>query len=92
MRLAEHPVTVSVSQIHISAHSSNEVTRQNDRDKGKANLASTERVKKQNVVERGLLNHALGDTPSQASTSVSSADCVRRRTVEGDKVQNGNCR
>ena len=46
---------------------------------------------RRNVVEQGLLNHALGDMPSQASTSASSADCVKRRTVKGDKEQNGHC-
>ena len=47
---------------------------------------------RKNVVERGLLNHALGDTLSLASTCASSADCITRRTVKGNIEQNGHCR
>ena len=50
MRLAEHVVTDSLSQTLISAHSTNDVVRQNYAEKGKANRASTKRVIRQNVV------------------------------------------
>ena len=73
-------------------HSTDDVTRQNDGDKGKANRASIEVVIRQNVVEKGLLNHPLGDTPSLDGTSASSSDCVTRWTVKGDIEQNGHCR
>ena len=91
MRLAKHTVTDFLSRTCISAHSTDDVTRQNDRDKGKANRAGTKRVIRWSLVERGLLNHALGDTPSLASTSASSADCFTRQIVKGDKVKNGHC-
>ena len=64
MRLAEHTDTDLLSQTPISARSTDDVTRQNVRDKGKANRASIESVRRRNVVERGLLNHALEDVPS----------------------------
>ena len=82
MRLAEHAVTDLLSRTRISVHSTNDNTRQKDRDKGEANRASTERMIRQNAVERGLLNHTLGDMESRASTSAS----------KGDKEQNGHCR
>ena len=41
MRLAEHTDTDLLSQTPISARSTDDVTRQNDGDKGKANRAST---------------------------------------------------
>ena len=56
MRLAEHAVTDLLSQTRISAHSTDNITRQNDGEKGKSNRASTKRVIRRNVVERGLLN------------------------------------
>ena len=65
--------------------------RQNDVDKGKTNHASTKRLIRRKVVERGLLNHALGDTLSRSSTGASSANCITRRTVKGAKEQNGHC-
>ena len=91
MRLAKHAVTDLLSRTFISAHSTDDVMRQNDGDKGKSNHASTERVKRRSVVERGLLNHRLGATQSLTITSASSADCFTRQTVNGDKEQNGHC-
>ena len=64
IRLAEHAVTDSLSRTRISVHSTDDVTRQNGGDKGKANHASSERVIRRNLVERGLINIALGDTPN----------------------------
>ena len=79
MRLAEHTVTDLLSRTHISAHSTDDITRQKDGDEGQAKHTGTQRLIRQSVVERGLVNHALGDTPSLASTSASSADCVKRK-------------
>ena len=59
MRLTEQAVTDSLSQTHISGHSTDDVKRQNNEDKGKANHASTKRMIRQNVVVRGLLNQTL---------------------------------
>ena len=91
MRLTEHTVTDLLSQTLISANSTDDVMRQNEGDKNKANRASTKRVIRLSMVERGLLNLALGDTPSLASTSASSTDCFTRQTVKESKVQNGHC-
>ena len=73
-------------------HSTNDFTRPNDRDEDRAKCASTNMVIRQSRVERGLVNHPPGNTPSLASTNTGRADYVTRRTVEQIKEQNGHCR
>ena len=91
MRVAEHAVTDLLRQTHNSAHSTDDVMRQNDGDEGQAKHAGTMLVIRRSVVERGLVNHPRGNMPSLSSTSASSADCVTRWTVERVKEQNGHC-
>ena len=51
LRFTKHTVTGLLSRTRISEHSTNNVTRQNDGDKGKANLACTERVIRRSMVD-----------------------------------------
>ena len=86
--LAEYAITDWLSRARNSAHSTDDVTRQNVGDVDQAECAGTLRVIRQSVVERGLVNHAQGNTSSLVSTSKRSADCIMRRTVSKVKKQN----
>ena len=57
-RLAMHAVTDSLSRTHNSAHSIDNVMRQNDGDEDQAKCASTNIVIIRSMVERGLVNHS----------------------------------
>ena len=82
MRSVKHTVANWLSWTHINAHSTADITRQNNGDKGKANHASTGRVRRQKVGERGLPSHPLRYMPSRVCTRASSVDCVTRRMCD----------
>ena len=60
-RLAKHAVTDSLSRTHNSAHSIDDVTRQNNGDEDQAKRSGTEIRIRWSMVERGLVNHAQGN-------------------------------
>ena len=56
-RLAKHAGTDSISLTFNSVHSTDDLTRKNNRDEDQVKQAGTKIVIRRSVVERGLVNH-----------------------------------